>query len=110
MKDTEKMTVRDFLNLSEDIDVYDNVTEELCIAFCGPMYLTPDGEKEFSEILDFEIEIIRDYHYGDVAIISVDSSDEKIWKKNLKLAIKFFHSLAGYCAESDYEKWFIEGE
>lgn len=107
---TEKMSVRDFLNLSEDIDVYDNYTEELGIAFCGPMYLTPEGEKEFSKILDFEIEIIRDYHYADVAIINVDSPVEEVAEKNLKLAIKFFHSLAGYCAEEDYEKWFIEGE
>lgn len=107
---SEKMTVREFLNLSEDIDVYDNVTEGLAIAFCGPIYLTDEGEKEFSEILDFEIEIIRDYHYGDTAIVNVDSPDEKVWKKKLKLAIRFFHSLAGYCADEDYAKWFIEGE
>lgn len=106
---TEKMSVRDFLNLSEDIDVFDNYTEELGIAFCGPMYLTEEGVKEFGKILDFEIEIIRDYHYGDVAIINVLSNREKATEENLKLAIRFFHSLAGYCAEEDYEKWFIEG-
>jgi len=107
---TEKMSVRDFIKLSEDIDVYDNYTGELGIAFCGPMLLTEEGEKEFGKILDFEIEITRDYHYGDVAIIDVDSPDEKTREKNLKLAIRFFNSLAGYCDDEDYEKWFIEGE
>lgn len=107
---TEKMRVRDFIKLSEDIDVYDNYTDELGIAFCGPMSLTEEGKKEFGKILDFEIEIVRGYQYGDFAVINVDSPDEKVAEENLKLAIKFFHSLAGYCTEDEYDDWFIEGE
>lgn len=34
------MKVRDFIKQSIDVDVYDDVCEELAIAFCGPMELT----------------------------------------------------------------------
>ena len=43
-----KMTVREFIKRDDDIDVYDDVCEELGIAFCGPLELTPEGEKQFS--------------------------------------------------------------
>ena len=35
----EEMTVRDFIKLSANIDIYDDVVEELGVAFCGPMGL-----------------------------------------------------------------------
>ena len=109
MRKHEEMTVRDFIKIEEDIDVYDDVCEELGIAFCGPMILTDLGKEKFKDVLDFKITIYRDPYCGDSAVIHIDSEDEKIWKKNLKKAIEFFHSLAGYCSEEDYEKWFIEG-
>lgn len=105
----EKMTVRQFIakwadGTQDDIDVYDNVCEELGIAYCGGIELTKAGEEQFKEVLDYEIEIETNPRYS-VAIVDVDKHD---WKSRLKKAKEFFYSAAGYCADTDYEKWFKE--
>lgn len=99
------MKIKDFINIEEDIDVYDNVCEELGIAFCGPLELTEEGEKEFAEVMEYEIEISRGPRYS-VAVVDIDCPD---WKRKLRKAKEFFYSAAGYCADEDYEKWFKEG-
>lgn len=109
MRTHEEITVRDFIKIEEDIDVYDNVCEELGIAFCGPMELTEQGLEKFKEVLNYKITIYRDPYSGDCAVLDIDSDDEKTWKKKLKKASEFFYSLAGYCSEENYEKWFKEG-
>lgn len=111
-----KTTIRKFVKMWEDgthddIDVYDNVCEELGIAYCGGYKLTKEGEKQFAEVLDYSIEIVEPvtkYDYP-IAIVDVDG-DEGIWQKKLKKAKEFFYSVAGYCADSDFNKWFIECE
>lgn len=97
------MKVKDLLPMEIDIDVYDDVCEELGIAFCGPMRLTPEGERQFAEVLNYEIKIQT---FGGMmnAIVQIDGDG---WKKRLKKAIEFFHSAAGYCSCEDYDKWFI---
>ena len=104
-----KMTVREFIELwadgtHDDIDVYDNVCEELGIAYCGSIELTKAGEEHFKEVLDYEIEIETNPRYS-VAIVDVDKHD---WKSRLKKAKEFFYSAAGYCKDSDYKVWFRE--
>lgn len=107
-----KMTVREFIELwadgtHEDIDVYDNVCEELGIAYVGGETLTKCGEKHFAEVLGYEIDVIEPrtrYEYP-VAIVDIDGDD---WKHKLKVAKDFFYSAAGYCKDSDYRKWFRE--
>ena len=106
------MKIRDFIKLNTDIDVYDDVCEELGICFCGPIMLTEEGEQHFSEVLDYDVTVhlaitSRDCSY---ATVHVDDDDDKVWKRRLRKAKEFFHSLAGYCSEDDYEKWFIEPE
>lgn len=103
------MTIREFIQQEIDIDVYDDVCEELSIAFCGPQPLTPEGEKEFADIMDFEVEI-NPHSYGDMAaaIIHIDDPDEKVWEKRLKQVRKFFEGAAGYCPVTNYNKWFGE--
>lgn len=101
------MTIRDLIQMEIDIDVYDDVCEELGIAFCGPQPLTPEGEKKFADIMDYEVTFVNGC-YGHVAIVSVDDPDEKVWQKKLAKAKKFFDSAAGYCPCSEYEKWFGE--
>lgn len=96
------MKVRDLIAQEIDIDVYDNVCEELGIAFCGPMTLTPDGQAKFEEVLDYEVEL-RD----DCAIVKIDSPDDK-WKHRLRLVKEFFESAAGYCTCEEYDKWFAD--
>ncbi|MGM9598709.1 MAG: hypothetical protein ACI3VY_02180 [Faecousia sp.] len=98
------MKVRDLIEQSIDIDVYDDVCEELGIAFCGPLKLTEEGEKEFSEALDYEVELNSNY-----AIVSVDAPEGE-WQKRLKKAKKFFYAAAGYCDADDYDRWFKEEE
>ena len=53
------MTVKDLIQQDIDIDVYDDVCEDLAIAFCGPCELTEEGQKEFAEVMDYEIELNR---------------------------------------------------
>lgn len=103
------MTIRDLINQDIDIDVYDDVCEELGIAFCGPQELTEEGKREFEDIMDYEV-VINPKSYGGLpaAIICIDDEEDAVWKHRLKRAKTFFYSAAGYCSVSDYEKWFIE--
>ena len=96
------MTVKDLIAQEIDIDCYDDVCEELGIAFCGPMQLTEAGMAKFAEVLTYPVTID-----DDCAIIHIDDVEGK-WQKKLRKAIEFFYSLAGYCACDDYDNWFIE--
>ena len=103
------MTIRDLIQKDIDIDVYDDVCEELSIAFCGPCKLTEDGEKEFADIMGYEI-MINDCSYGGLpaVIVLIDDPDEAVWTERLEKEKRFFYSAAGYCACDDYDRWFIE--
>lgn len=94
-----KIKLKDFIAMEVDIDVVDNINESLYIAYCGPMKLTKKGEDEFRDILDLNITICKD-----IAIVDVANTTNWPWK--LKIARKFFHSIAGYCACDDYDRWF----
>lgn len=96
------MKVRDLIAQEIDIDVYDDVCEELGIAFCGPMELTEAGSAEFADVLEYGIELT-----DRCAIVNVDVAEGE-WQKRLSRAKKFFHSAAGYCPEEDYNRWFKE--
>lgn len=98
---TEKMKIREFLTRDVDIDVYDDYDEELGIAFCGPMFLTEEGKKEFGDLLDKEIEIFWSENYSHALVHAENDREVRKW-------CELFESLAGYCAEDDYEKWFRE--
>lgn len=97
------MTIRDLISMDIDIDVYDDVSEELGIAFCGSIQLTLLGEKKFSEVMEYPVTI-----KNDIAIIRIDHIDEKVWKDRLHKAKEFFYAVAGYCSDSNYNKWFRE--
>lgn len=103
------MTIRDLIQMEIDIDVYDDVCEELGIAFVGPLKLTEEGEKEFSEVMGYEVDI-NPKSYGGLpaAIVKIDDPDEAVWEARLEKAKHFFESAAGYCACDDYDRWFIE--
>lgn len=102
------MKVREFIKLNTDIDVYDDVCEELGIAFCGPMALTPEGEEHFAEVLGYDVEMNVGADCYDCAVVKIDDDDDKVWKRRLRKAIEFFHAAAGYCDIDDYNKWFVE--
>lgn len=102
------MTVRELLGWKGDIDVYDDVCEELGIAFCGPMKMTEEGEKVWSDVLDYEVELYL-ANIIPYALVHVDDVDG-VWEKKLERAKEFFESLAGYCPADDYDRWFVEVE
>jgi len=93
------MKIREFIKQSIDIDVYDNVCDGIGIAYCGPMSLTEEGEKQFADVLDYDIEF-----RNDVAIVDTDRHD---WKRRLRKAEEFFYAIAGYVDNDLFEKWFI---
>jgi len=101
------MKVRDLLEMEIDIDVYDNVCEEIGIAFCGPMELTPEGEKEFGKALNLDVEIVETGDYK-VAIVDVDDKNAYFWRDKLNEAKALFYALAGYCSSKNFDKWFEE--
>lgn len=101
-----KMKVKDFIAKDYDIDVYDNVCEELGIAKCGAYSLTDEGKQEWADVLEYDIEV---YEENCCAVVDVDGN-EGVWQKKLRRAKNFFYSLAGYCSEENYDKWFIEIE
>ena len=101
------MKIKEFITLDTDIDVYNDVCEELGIAFCGPAVLTEEGKKHFAEVLEYDIELDTT---GEIwtSAVHVDGDDGNKWKKRLRKAEEFFYSAAGYCADEDYQKWFKE--
>ena len=98
------MKVKEFIKREDDIDVYDNVCEELGIAFCGPVRLTAEGKRHFAEVLEYDIDV--DEKYG-CAVVDVDD-DDGIWEGKLRKAKEFFYTAAGYCGDEDYQRWFVE--
>lgn len=101
------MTVRELLQMEIDIDVYDDVCEELGIAFCGPMELTEKGKEKFAEVLDYELTLVPHSYGGFPAyIVHVDDPDDRVWEDRLAKAKEFFEAAAGYCSVEDFEKWF----
>ena len=101
------MKVKDLLTMDIEIDVYDDVCEELGICFCAPQELTEDGYQHFAEVLEYPIKINTTGQFP-VAIVCIDGEDGNGWKKRLRKAEEFFYSAAGYCADSDYQKYFKE--
>ena len=107
------MTIREFIkewadDSKPDIDVYDDVVEELGIAYCSGQTLTKAGWEHFSRIMDYEIEIYYGTGDWDFDIAVVKLNDYEDWEERLGYVSEFFHSAAGYCADTDYNKWFKE--
>ena len=94
----EKMTVREFLTkCEEDVDVCTDVIDHGEVAYCPVILLTDDGEKEWSDILDLNVDV--NYRWN-VAVVEcpTEELDDRAWD--------FFMSIAGYCSDSNWEKWF----
>ena len=102
------MTVKDLIEQEIDVDVYDDVCEELGIAFCGDMKLTADGKKKFAEVLTYPVELIKNRHGNiECAVVHIDDEDDDVLEARLRKAKDFFESAAGYCAADDWDKWFV---
>lgn len=104
---TKKIKVKDLLKMDVDVDVYDNITEELAIAFCGAVELTDEGKFYFEVILDREVELDEE---NGVAIIDCDDEffPAELDELYLRMAKELFYSAAGYCTEEKYNRYFKE--
>lgn len=98
------MKIRDFIKLEVDTDVCDNVYDDYYSAFCGPVGLKDEGLKEFADVLDYDISYSDDSW---IAIVNVDYED--YGTRHMK-AKRFFKSIAGYCEDDLWNKWFYIDE
>ena len=101
------MKVKDLIEQEISVDVYDDVCEELAIAFDGPLVLTEAGMQKFSDVLEYSVELVSSGGNCMNAIVDVNGPDG-VWQKRLRKAKRFFDAAAGYCADEDYKKWFAK--
>ena len=108
-KEIAKVTFREFLHVhnatDDDIDMYVDGTNCYMAVCFGDIRLTPEAEAEFGECLD-KLRVEGTY------VVSDNDEDYDIVDEDEGLLFKaacFIEALAGYCSESDYEKWF-EGD
>ena len=92
------MKVRDLIKTEIDIDVIDDYTAELEIAFVGPIKLTEEGEKQFYEVMEYDVKL----HSDDSSTCIVHCENDVQFRK----AEQFFYAAAGWCSEKNYDKWF----
>lgn len=100
------MKVIDFIEkFTGAIDVTDNYTEELGVAYCGEK-LTEAGKKHFAEALQLPI----DHFDTDILVIEVDSKGltSNQSEHRLEIAKELFESIAGMCSAAEWDKWFTE--
>lgn len=97
-------TLKDLLHAinitGDDRDVFVDGIDT--IAVCPPVKFTPEGLLHFQKALEAKVEVEYgdDSHWG--TYVSDDESvDEQAWN--------LLASLAGYCSESKFSKWF-EGD
>lgn len=91
---TETIKVKDLIKRDIDIDVCDDESESLYIAFCGALELTEEGKKKFADALEYDVTL-----YEDIAVVHIGD-------KRLRPVKEFFESAAGYCSVSDWDRWF----
>ena len=86
-----------------DVDVYTDYTDELEICYCGneEFGLTEEGRKEFSSILDLEV----DWTEGQSVAVVLINDKENAEELN-ELLIQFFSACAGYVSTTNFNKWF----
>ena len=102
MRKIQRMKLEEMLTgIDFDVDVCDDYADDLYIAFCSPLALTDDGRKEFKDILD--LEVIIDDEYPEACVLLSDKPNYEHLHRVLK---DFLYSAAGYCSDSDWNKWF----
>ena len=94
-------TIKDFLKMDISIDVVDDMSDDLWIAFDGPITLTEEGERKFHSVLNLLVEFNINY---DTAIVLLNH--RKDCERLERKCIELFESLAGYCSADDWDRWF----
>lgn len=96
----EETKVFDLLTREIDADVADEYDERLYIGYVGPVRLTDLGKEEFKDVLNYTATIYESLPYNNLNI-----SIQTMTAKEANRAKKFFEILAGYCPESEYNKY-----
>ena len=95
------MTIRDLLKMEIDVDVLDDYSDDLWIAFGGSLNLTDVGERKFATVLDLPVELNEDE--GTACVLLNDYPDCERLERN---CIRFFEAAAGFCSAKDCDEWF----
>ena len=100
----KRMNMRDFVRtMKNDIDVYNNVTDDDGICYCPPVEFTAEGEKYFGWTLDnVFLNADEDNQWAEVIC---DEGDYP-WQLIKLKAFDLLYAMAGYCSEENYNKWF----
>lgn len=92
-------------NIRKDVDVYVDGLDG--IAVCPPVNFTEAGRKHFETALSLPVEgycvMGEDKDYADLSEYEENNKGDG---GRLLLAWELLKSLAGYCACSDFERWF----
>ena len=99
------MKVKDLMEMQISVDVYDNVCDELAVAFEGPMILTEAGMEKFGEVLEYDVSLNGNGNLIN-AIVDVDDEDEAEFERKLAKAKELFESMAGWCTVDEGKEWF----
>lgn len=101
----KRMSMRDFLqNVKNDIDVYNNATDDEGICYCPPVKFTAEGEEHFRWTLDHVfLNVNEEDCYAEV----ICDKGDYAWKLIKNRAFDLLYSIAGYCSSANYDKWFI---
>lgn len=101
------MKVKDLMEMQISVDVYDNVCDELAVAFEGPIELTEASKRKFAEVLEYNVSLHDNGAYV-VAIVDVDDENETEFERKLAVAKELFESMAGWCTMDEGREWFKE--
>lgn len=99
----EKVTIRDLMAKSVDVDMFNDVTDDIAPAFSGVLNLTDDGEEKYADILDLECDLDED---NASCVVLIDGRDD--WEKMWRKVCSFCASAAGYCDFETWQKLFYE--
>ena len=87
------------------VDIVTDFTDDLyiCYCYCGTedFNFTEEGRKEFSAILDLEVEWTEGQSVAVVLINDKENAEELN-----ELLIQFFSACAGYASTTNFNKWF----
>lgn len=101
------MKFKEFISKEFDLDVCDDYTEDLYIAFCGPGYeMTEAGVKKFSPLFGVDISINNS---ESLACLCLVDYDDETCERLEHLAIQYFNWQAGYCKQETFDKYFKKG-
>ena len=108
----ELITMRNFLSkANNDIDVYNNITDDEGVCYCPPIKFTKEGEETFKWTLDnIFLKVYwktEETEYPFAVVICDDDEEHYSWRYKQKKAFELLYALAGYCNANDFDKWFI---